>query len=318
MDGKAGRALAAAGERASRLWALEALAGRGLLPADALAARAMRDRDPVVALWCAQQLVAPSGELPAATGLRLLRSARAGVRAFAAGHLADDQLTRETLRELLVDRAGAVRSTARWRWTRKWESPGPVYLERLTAGGRPRDIAAAMQGLDEGSDGSLPGAALPFLTHPSPRVRRAAMQAVARHGAAEDIVGYLAPLLHDDSGKVVTAALRCLRGYPLPPGVLAGLDRADTPRSRRAALLIRQRLGPWDRVHADLAAISGQDPDLAVAARSDLLAWRRRDAATTYGKPDADQAAQIAELLRTTTLTGQQRREVAFVAGIRG
>jgi hypothetical protein len=73
-----------------------------------------------------------------------------------------------------------------------------------------------------------------------------------------------------------------------------------------------------DRVHADLAAISGQDPDLAVAARSDLLAWLRRDAATTYGKPDADQAAQIAELLRTTTLTGQQRREVAFVAGIRG
>jgi hypothetical protein len=146
MDGKAGRALAAAGERASRLWALEALAGRGLLPADALAARAMRDRDPVVALWCAQQLVAPSGELPAATGLRLLRSARTGVRAFAAG----------------------------------------------------------------------------------------------------------------------------------------------------------------------------QDPDLAVAARSDLLAWLRRDAATTYGKPDADQAAQIAELLRTTTLTGQQRREVAFVAGIRG
>ena len=123
-------------------------------------------------------------------------------------------------------------------------------------------------------------------------------------------------MLPDDSGKVVTAALRYLRGYPLPPGVLAELD-AGTARSRRTALAIRQGLGPWDRVQADLTAINGSDPDLAEAGQADLLVWLQHDAATTNGKPRASQAAEIAALLASSTLTGGQRRAVAFVAGIR-
>ena len=90
-------ALAAEEDRACRLWALQAQADRGLLSAEVLAAWAMRDRDPVVALWCARSLAGPAGLLPAQAGLRLLGSARAGVRAFAAGHLPDDQLTRHAL-----------------------------------------------------------------------------------------------------------------------------------------------------------------------------------------------------------------------------
>jgi len=48
-----------------------------------------------------------------------------------------------------------------------------------------------------------------------------------------------------------------------------------------------------------------------------LLAWLQHDATTTYGRPEAAQAAQIAELLGTRLLTDQQRRQVAFAAGIR-
>jgi hypothetical protein len=65
----------------------------------------------------------------------------------------------------------------------------------------------------------------------------------------------------------VTAALRYLRGYPLPPGVLAELDMAGSSRSRRTALAIRQHLGPWDRVQADLAAINGAWARQAGASR---------------------------------------------------
>jgi len=308
-------ALTAAGERSGRLWALGALAERSLLTTEVLTARAERDRDPVVALWCARQLAVPGG-LPAAAGPRLLTSARAAVRAFAAERLDDNQLTRETLRGLLLDRSAAVRSVARWRWTRRRETPGPVYREALTAAGPPRLIAAALEGLDDTSDGSLPAAAVPFMTHPSPRVRSAAVHAVGRHSAAV-IPGQLAPLLHDTSGKVVAAALRYLHGYILPPGVLAGLDAAGTARSRRAALSVRQHLGPWDRIHADLVAINGEDPLLAEAARTDLLAWLQHGAATTYDQPSAGQAAEIAGLLGTSKLTDKERREVAFVVGIR-
>jgi len=57
------QALAAAGDRACELWALDALKQRSLLTADVLVDRAMHDPDPVVALWCARSLADPSGEL---------------------------------------------------------------------------------------------------------------------------------------------------------------------------------------------------------------------------------------------------------------
>jgi len=101
------QALAAAGDRACALWALDALKQRSLLTADVLVDRAMHGPDPVIALWCARSLADQSGELPAAVGPRLLASARARVRAFAAGHLSDDQLTRQALQESLLDRSAS-------------------------------------------------------------------------------------------------------------------------------------------------------------------------------------------------------------------
>jgi len=309
-------ALAEPGDRARRMWALEAQAARGLLAASTLATRAMRDPDPVVALWCARALARPHGELPPAAGLRLLGSARAAVRAFTAGHLGDDQLTAAALRGLLLDRSAAVRSVARWRWRRQCGDPGPAYRAALDAATRPRQVAAALQGLDEDHDDALPAAAAPFLAHPSPAVRRAAAQAIGHRADADAILHHLAPLLHDSSPKVAATALRHVRGHALPASVLTSLDAAGTARSRRIALSIRQYSGTWNRVHADLTAINGHDASLAEAARADLLAWLQHGAATSYGNPGPAQAAQIAALLATARLTQRQRREIAFVAGI--
>jgi len=277
--------LSAAGERGSRLWALSARAGRDLLTAGELEARAMGDRDPVVAAWCVT-------------------------------HLDDDLLPREVLRGMLADRSGMVRAVARWRWARAGQDPGPVYRELLTAP-RPRPVAAALDGLDDLGDDSLPEAAWPFLAHPSPRVRYAAVHAVGRHSPPGDLPARLSPALRDESGKVAGAALRYLRGYRLAPAVLEELDAAGTRRSRLTALAIRQRLSPWDRVGADLAAIGDPDPELARTGRADLLSWLRRDAATAYGRPSAEQAALIAARLAASPLTSEQRREMAFVTGIR-
>jgi hypothetical protein len=308
--------LSAAGERGSRLWALSARAGRDLLTAGELEARAMGDRDPVVAAWCATQLAARFGWQPAGAGPRLLGSARAAVRAFALEHLDDDLLPREVLRGMLADRSGMVRAVARWRWARAGQDPGPVYRELLTAP-RPRPVAAALDGLDDLGDDSLPEAAWPFLAHPSPRVRYAAVLAVGRHSPPGDLPARLSPALRDESGKVAGAALRYLRGYRLAPAVLEELDAAGTRRSRLTALAIRQRLSPWDRVGADLTAIGDPDPELARTGRADLLSWLRRDAATAYGRPSAEQAALIAARLAASPLTSEQRRKVAFVTGIR-
>jgi hypothetical protein len=255
--------------------------------------------------------------LPAAGGLRLLTSTRARVRAFAAAHLSDGHLTRPLLHESLLDRSASVRFVASWRWRRRYGDPGPVYRSALADAGRPSQIAAALLGLDEEGDNALPAAAVPFLAHHSPRVRRAAAQAIGHRGEPQAITKYLVPLLADSSGKVAEVALRHLHGYALPASVLASLNNAGTPRSRRIALSIKQHSGTWSRVHADLAAINGHDRDLADAARADLLAWLQYGAATSYGQPDADQAGEIARLLATSKLSDSQRREIAFVAGNR-
>ena len=309
-------ALAWPGDRARRLWALEALAARGLLDGGGLTARAVRDPDPVVALWCARCLARPDGELPPEAGLRLLGSARAAVRAFAASHLDDSHLTTQVLRGLLLDRSAAVRSVARWHWGRRYGDPGPVYRTALEAAAWPRQVAAALLGLDDKQDGMLPAVAVPFLSHPSPSVRRAAAQAVGHHASADDVLRHLVPLLADGSAKVEATALRYLRGYALPDSVLASLDVVGTARSRRTALSIRQRSGTWNRIHADLTAMSGDDADLAEAARADLLDWLQHGAATSYSKPSPAQAEEIAALLTTPKLGPRQRREIAFVAGI--
>lgn len=57
--------------------------------------------------------------------------------------------------------------------------------------------------------------------------------------------------------------------------------------------------------------------DELTPARADLLAWLQDGAATSYGQPDAGQAAEIARFLATSKLSDRQRREIAFVAGLR-
>jgi hypothetical protein len=205
---------------------------------------------------------------------------------------------------------------ARWRWNLQYGNPGPVYLSVLAATSRPRQVAAAPQGLDDDHDGALPATAVPFLADPSPAVRRVAALEVGRHTVDDDAVRILAPLLLDLSAKVAGTALRHVRGKQLPSAVLAGLDAAGTDRSRRSALTIRQHLGTWDRVLADLAAVAGPDLALADTARADVLAWPQHGAATTYTLPDPAQAEQIAGLRAASALTQAQRRKIAFTVGI--
>jgi hypothetical protein len=97
------------------------------------------------------------------------------------------------LHGLLLDRSGAVRSMALWRWKRRWGDPGPVYRAVLASGSWPRQVAAAVRGLDEDRDTCLPAEAVPLVMHPSPAVRCAAADAVGHHGSPDDIVDHLAP-----------------------------------------------------------------------------------------------------------------------------
>jgi hypothetical protein len=309
--------LASPAQRAARLWALDRLVARGHPAPDDAAALADRDPDAVVALHCARHVLAADA---ATWAPRLMASRRAGVRAAALAVLPGERLDRDTLRPLLVDRSGAVRSTARWRWRQAWGSPAPELVAVLDAPATARVTVAALDGLDEASSGDVAlGRAIRLLGHERPAVRRAAARVVGRRGSLDEVMDRLPPLLTDPSTAVAKEAERCLarHGAAVSLPVLAELDRAGTTRARRAAFRLRRRRGRWDRVLADLRAVNGDDPELADTARADLLTWLRLDAATAYEPPRGEAGAEIAALVRTAPIDDEIRRRLATVIGIR-
>ncbi len=136
-----------------------------------------------------------------------------------------------------------------------------------------------------------------------------------RQRGRQSAAGYLASVAAGPAATLEALAApgdRALRLW-----ALEALASRNLTRSRRIALSIRQYSGTWNRVHADLAAMNDRDPGLAEVARADLLAWLQHGAATSYGKPSPDQAEEIAGLLAASKLSEHQRREIAFVVGIR-
>jgi hypothetical protein len=128
--------------------------------------------------------------------------------------------------------------------------------------------------------------AVPYLDHPSPAVRRAtATRYLARVDAA------------------------------LPEQVWAGLAAAATPAAARIVLRLRQKQGTWERVSADLDAMTARG-DLEDLGRRDLLAWLQRGAASTYTRLTPDQATHLAHLFEDVDLAESTKREIAFTAGL--
>ena len=326
-------ALTGQGERAGRVWVLGRCTTRALLTDADLLDRARGDRDPVLALWCAEHLLdgevspllAPGGDR-VGVAVQLLGSRRALVRAAALRRISDSALTQAVLEPLLLDGSGAVRTLARWRWTRAWAAPVAVYEQALTAaddGGSVAGssfVAAALDGLEECSPEAAREYAVPLLAHPSPRVRAVAVRVVGRT-VLRDLapLEVLLPCLRDPSNRVVRAAVRYVRerAGQVPAGFLAELAVAEQSRDRVTALRLRQHLTTWERVRADLNALRDGDLQVVELARTDLLAWLHDDAARAYGGPTPDQAADIAAGLTQPGLTNQQRREIAFVTGLR-
>lgn len=239
--------LTEAGERGLRVWALEGACARGLLSPAALAERARTDPDAVLALWCARQVLADTVTGVNASAVlagTLLASRRAGVRAHAVGVVPDEFLDRDRLSDLLLDGSGAVRIVARWRWTRRWGSPATIYQEAIAAAesARPRRIAAALTALAEIDPTEASAAADDRLDHPAACVRAVATQIVGRrialgHGTIQPLVARLG----DPSRKVARLALRSLRerAGEVPAAALVEWESADSPRSRKTALMIR-------------------------------------------------------------------------------
>ncbi|MFF2053109.1 hypothetical protein ACFVU2_16020 [Leifsonia sp. NPDC058194] len=295
------RALASV-DTSFRRFVVSIVVDTGRLEGDDLVFLAERDPDSRVREGAASGVF---DRLPSAHDARwLLRSRAGGLRSRAVTALAEvGEL--DAARAALLDRTNVVRNSARVALRRAGESPAPCY--RVALQGRVA-LPEAITGV--GETGSPDDAPLVrrFLTHPTPRVRSAALRCLVALGAAD--AGTLSAFLTDPSPSVVSCSARLLRprARELETRDLHALLDASRPDpTRRAALRLLVARDHVTRLLTDLA-VTG-DPLLGDRARDDLRTFVEVDLPRSYLHLEPKEVARASELLALGTHGLAARRE---------
>ncbi|MEU8060052.1 HEAT repeat domain-containing protein [Microbispora bryophytorum] len=104
-----------------------------------------------------------------------------------------------------------MRATAQWAVRRAGRSPAAIYRSAPAADSPVGRVRALVAGLGECGTHQDVDVLLPFLEHPSPRVRAEAVRAVRRLGGP---LTRIAGMLADSAPVVVRAVKRALRSEP--------------------------------------------------------------------------------------------------------
>ncbi len=258
---------------------------------------ALNERDVVCRLLCAERLVADAVRDRRLDVLeRLLRegSAKVGIEALTALV----KLGRPEAGEAhLTHRSAMTRATAQWAVRRAGRDPAAIYRNALAddpPAGRARALVAGLGECGTRQDVDI---LLPFLEHPSPRMRAAAVRAVRRLGGSPVRI---AGMLADPAPVVVRAVKQALRGEPaaVPAVRLWELLAAESPPHVRLGAYEQLRAkDTWTRVHVDLHLLVTRDVELGHRAHADLNDWARRGAATAYNAPTKEMTLLLGRLV---------------------
>lgn len=296
--------------RAVRRWAWAR--SRDTLPPAVLVAAVSEDEDQWVRASCAEGLMSRgSGEELAP----LLRAQVVEARVVALVRVPDDLLDDAHLATLLVDRSPRVREQARWRARRRGLDLTAFYRRRLGDGLTAWERAACVEGL---ATTAPPDTALlvGHLRHDAPRVRAAAVAAVASGHSPDVAAGLLEPLLLDPSPRVGAAATRVLVRLGVAPERAEAAWSSPRPANRRSAWLLARSAGAWHRVEADLRAWADPDPHLASLGQSGLRAWLRFSAASTWAPLPTEQQVRLEDRLQAAPVPADLERLLRFHAGL--
>ncbi|MEJ2579251.1 MAG: HEAT repeat domain-containing protein [Kineosporiaceae bacterium] len=318
------RRLLAAPLRRLRLWALE-LGGAEVLDVPELVTVVTADPDQAVRRAGMTHL----GRRASSAQLRpLLRARFVDARVLAMAGVTDANLPDAVIRVGLLDPAARVRAESLVRARRRGLDVAAHYRDALERAAREHDggdrnggrgvVAAALTGLGthgSGRDLDLIGR---WLIDPRPGPRAAAVTAYAHLADSEQVTATLTSLLHDPSPKVTAAAARAIAAIRVPADedTLETAWSSQQPWTRRAAWRITRSRGGWSRVDADIRAAVDLDNDLGGLGANALRGWLDNGAATTWGRPNAAQAARIAHTLNTHDLPDDVAIQVAFHAGL--
>lgn len=320
-------ALRESDDRAVRRWAWQATTRAGLATAPDLERAAESDPDIGLRRWAAQHLIT---EHPAVDALRLLGSRSVELRVAALSQLTDQDLSVGRLRALLLDPAARVREIARYRAPRYGIDLADTYREVLDDPAAPtRAVTSALEGLSlHGDTSDLP--ALTMLTsHPRPRVRAAAAQAVASRADTSSTTRLLLPVLADPSPRVAATAARMIARFGRPPGiridVAEGQPIHDTLEvywsstqawTRRAAWIAARSRGGWLELLACLRLAQDEDAALSSEGITATRGWATRT--SVAGRPAPAVANLLDENLRRVHDRGLLDRRTADLIAFTG
>jgi hypothetical protein len=258
---------------------------------------ALREHDGVCRLLCAKWLVAEAVRDRRVDVLERLLE-RGGAKVAIEALTALVKLGRpEAGVAHLADRSAMMRATAQWAVRRANRSPAEIYRNALAAdplAGRARALVAGLGNCGTHQDLDV---VLPFLEHPSPRVRAEAVRAVRRLGGS---LTRIAGMLADPAPVVVRAVKQALRSEPdvVSAERLWELLAADArPHVRLGAYEQLREKDTWTRVHVDLHLLAAHDAELSNRARADLIDWTRRSAATAYRTPTKEMTLRLGRLI---------------------
>jgi hypothetical protein len=122
--------------------------------------------------------------------------------------------------------------------------------------------------------------------------------------------------LKDPSGRVSAAAATILARAGAPASVTTQAWQSPLPTARRAAWRVARSAGGWTRVAADLRAATDHESNLSGLGRDAVRGWLRDGAATTWGRPDPEDAQSMVDWLSASGLSEAEAQQVAFHAGL--
>jgi len=280
---------------------------------------ALGDRDTGVRMWAVEQ-IASQADLDGLRAMLPLVLATGSVSSRGRAIMVYlDKLPDEApavLHEALLDSHSSIREMARFYMGKQGEGDFATLYRRALAEAEGPRLRAAIGGLGEVGKTDDVDRLSGFLAHAFPRVRVAAVRAIARLDAKAN-VGRLIDAVADASPRVSRQALKCVEGH-------VGARWADalrellrrTPHShvKRNCLTLIARCGKWAGLPLLLEACLDEDEAVRDHAVQRLEHWVTDFNRTfTRPSPDEHQAAREALARVGSVLDERLSRELAFL-----
>ena len=217
------------------------------------------------------------------------------------------------LRAALLDDHVAMRELAQYQLRKAGNFDFSAFYRDSISNER-HSLYAAISG--SGETGSAKDVHLisPFVSHPSPKVRRAAVQALNRlDGKA--YIELLLDSLTDDVPSVSHAARDALKPrVPLiqPIQLWQAFSQSTSSHTKRAALFLIARLPKWESIPMLVRACADSDERVAGAAREHVGRWMWRYN-RSFSQPSIGQLKFLSEALKES----ESRLEVKVVEDFR-